>query len=195
MYLKRNIISKNILIGSLLGDLNLQYMGLNWRIRAIQHKKHEDWLRTVHFHLEPDPTRVLKYDRYNRVWFNTLTLDSYELGSIGFKFYPFATALSSGRKVVPSDIKHLLTEPAGLAAWFMDDGSRRGTSGYILCTDCFEDAEVELLREMLAVNFDIVDTSINRKDGNPRLRIKAGSATRFRNLVEPHIVPSFRYKL
>lgn len=70
-----------------------------------------------------------------------------------------------------------------------------GTSGYILCTDCFEDAEVELLREMLAVNFDIVDTSINRKDGNPRLRIKAGSATRFRNLVEPHIVPSFRYKL
>jgi len=43
MHFEKNIISKNILLGSLLGDLNLQYMGLNWRGRAIQHKKHEDW--------------------------------------------------------------------------------------------------------------------------------------------------------
>jgi hypothetical protein len=195
MHFEKNVISKNILVGSLLGDLNLQYMGLNWRIRAIQHRKHEDWLKTVHFHLEPDSMRALKYDRYNRVWFNTLALDSNELNSIGFKFYPFATALSSGRKVVPSDIMHLLTEPAGLAAWFMDDGSKRSTSGYILCTDCFKDEEVELFRDMLATNFNIVDTSINRKDGNPRLRIKMGSASTFKNLVEPYIVPSFRYKL
>jgi hypothetical protein len=191
-----NLVSRNMLVGSLLGDLNMQYMGASWRIRALQHIKHEDWLRILHFHLEPNNlVRFPKYDKYNRIWFNTLTINSVELNNLGFKFYPYATPISVGRKVVPIDIANLLTEPEGLAAWFMDDGSKRSTSGYILCTDCFQDEEVDLLRDMLASNFGISETSINRKDGNPRLRIKAGSAVQFRSIIEPHIVPSFRYKL
>src|ERR1700755_1039953 len=98
MPFEKSIISRNILVGSLLGDLSLQYMGLNWRIRGLQHKNHEDWLKTVHSHLEPDPTRMLKYDHYNRVWFNTLALNSDQLNTIGFKFYPFANPTSVGRK-------------------------------------------------------------------------------------------------
>ena len=68
----------------------------------------------------------------------------------------------------------------------MGDGSKR-EGGYILCTDNFTLAEVEILREVLGTNFDINHTSINFKDGLPRLRILASSRERFKVLISPYV--------
>lgn len=62
----------------------------------------------------------------------------------------------------------------------MDDGSKRGLNGYILCTDCFKIDEVELLRQTLFDNFGLKYTSINDKDSKPRLRIKTDSDQDFK---------------
>jgi len=47
----------------------------------------------------------------------------------------------------------------------MDDGSKRGGSGYILCTDSFSVKDVEFLQGVLSENFNLQHTSINYKDG------------------------------
>ena len=98
----KNVCSKNLLVGSLLGDLNLQYTGRGFRIRILQHFKHEDWVYFLSKNLGYNGSDVL-YDKYNRAYFNTFS--SSHLNEIGFLFYPYATVIKSGPKKVLMKLK------------------------------------------------------------------------------------------
>lgn len=89
------LCSKNLLVGSLLGDLNLQYMGKGWRVRAIQNIKHEDWVLFLSENLTYSNSGLL-YDKYNRVYFNSFS--QVDLNEVGFAFYPEANVLKVGLK-------------------------------------------------------------------------------------------------
>jgi len=104
------------------------------------------------------------------------------------------------KKIVNMEILDMLNE-FGLAIWFMDDGHcEKGNSGY-LNTMGFTKEENELivkwLWERFRVKSNIVAAGKSRNGKNVLYRVRLVKATweHFCNIVEPHILPSLRYKL
>lgn len=82
-------------------------------------------------------------------------------------------------------------EPLGLAIWFMDDGSKEGTSGYLLCTNSFSNQDIDIIQRMLLFKFGI---NTSKQKGNS-IYIMSDSKNAFKKLIEPYIVNSMKYKL
>jgi hypothetical protein len=75
----------------------------------------------------------------------------------------------------------------------MDDGSRNRSSIY-LNTQQFDESSQRALADALLDQWGIVCTP-NRDKTYVRLRVAVRTVARFSGLVEPHILPMFRYKL
>lgn len=76
----------------------------------------------------------------------------------------------------------------------MDDGGA-DRSGYIFHTNNFTHTEVELLISVLKANFDLDCTKHKAKGNKPLIYVTSGSASKFKSLVEPYVIPHFAYKL
>lgn len=79
----------------------------------------------------------------------------------------------------------------------MDDG-QVDRSGFIYHTNSFTLNEVQLLVKVLKNKFDLNCSIHTRRDkvNKPHfIYIKADSWVKFKNLVEPHVIPHFKYKL
>jgi len=94
-----------------------------------------------------------------------------------------------GKKRVPE----LLLDPLILAVWFMDDGSRSYKT-YYLNTQQFDRTDQERLVAMLGRQFNL-RAYLNRDKSYLRIRLSVESARRFREIVRPHILTCFEYKL
>ena len=74
----------------------------------------------------------------------------------------------------------------------MDDGYK-ANSGYLLCTESFSDRSIEnLLAALRALD---LSCSAHKTTNGLRIYIKAKSKARFIELVKPHMVEHFYYKL
>ena len=80
-----------------------------------------------------------------------------------------------------------------LAVWFMDDGSKSHRALY-LNTQQFEPEDQMRLLEMLKTQFGIHAT-LNRDKTYHRIRIAVRSVDRFIELIRPHLLNEFEYKL
>jgi LAGLIDADG DNA endonuclease family len=77
--------------------------------------------------------------------------------------------------------------------WFMDDGSRSRSSVY-LNTQQYDRASRERLLRLLREQWGI-EATLNRDKIYYRARISVVGTARFVELVEPFLLPEFRYKL
>lgn len=99
-----------------------------------------------------------------------------------------------GPKVVPSNIKELLT-PLSLAYWICDDGTfEKKTQAIILCTECFDLAGVTLLTEVLVDNFKL-DCTIYAGATGHRIRILKKSLPEAQALLKDRMPPMMQYKI
>ena len=80
-----------------------------------------------------------------------------------------------------------------IAVWFMDDGSKSYKTCY-LNTQRFDYLSQKRLIQMLKKQYKI-DSSLNRDKEYYRIRIKQGSAERFKKLIKNYIIPEMKYKL
>ena len=85
---------------------------------------------------------------YSSVSFATLALPC-------FNDYRNLFYNSNNLKIVPSNISNLLS-PRGLAYWIMDDGQQVKRGGVTLCTDSFNSQEINILRDALKTNFNLI---------------------------------------
>lgn len=198
-YKKSLVVTKHqrdILIGLLLGDGCLEVLpkGDSARLKleySGKQKAYVDWLyETFQSWTHSKPKQKITHafgKTYTKYWFTTLS-------SPIFKEY-FDLFYRDHRKVIPSTIGELLT-PIGLAVWFMDDGSTKSkeSRGRILCTHAFSQKEVLLLCDVLKEKFFLEATPRKQKDGT-EIYISGHSSTQLRNLIEPYVVSSMRYKL
>jgi len=98
-------------------------------------------------------------------------------------------------KIVPLNIADILTA-VSLAYWIMGDGTWVG-SGVRIQTDNFTLKEVNLLIDVLNSKFGF-SSSINvanKSKGQYSIYIPKKDLDLLRNLVTPHILPSFLYKI
>jgi hypothetical protein len=102
-------------------------------------------------------------------------------------------------KFVPEDF--ILT-PISLANWFMGDGSSTYNNQNAmhgvrinLSTEKFSSHDLDLLEAQLA-KFEIYDIArVLCECGGYRLMIKTDFSSKFMDVVEPHMVTSFKYKI
>lgn len=185
-----------ILIGTLLGDGCLEVNGQNVRLKIdhnINQKQLTDWIFSEFKKFcSKEPYFLDQIDvRTNKVYhhYRFSTLNSYIFNQFHRTFYLLK------HKIVPTNIRNLLTNPLSLAVWYMDDGfRRRDCNGLYLCSSAFNKREQLLLLEVLKKNFNI-DAKVHYAAGNARIYISAAYAKQFCNLVRKFVVPDLSYKL
>ena len=195
-------LQKDLVLGTLLGDGNLQTeTGNNWRYRAVHKTAHESYLfhkyeLLKNFCTSPpklynfvDPRTNMQYSRYT---FQTTTADEFRY--YGQLFYKQQQD-KSWKKTVPLNIATLLT-PQALAYWYMDDGALkwRGRSNAVrLCTDSFSLEEINLLKSTLETKFSL-KVSLQKKDAIQRLCILEESYPKLKDLIAQYLIPCMYYK-
>ena len=195
---------REMLIGALLGDAHIGRSGLNKAFISFEQSKQKyEYLSYLHkitreagFNLK-EPVVYSRVDsRYSNktnesLYFRTESLE--ELKPLADMFLD-----SEGKKIVPLNIAENLTT-RGLAFWIMDDGQQVKRGGVTLCTDSFKSEEVNVLRETLKTNFNLI-TTIHQKAGKidsvyERIYINKSSLDEIKPLLKEHFHDSMLYKI
>ena len=181
---------REVLIGTLLGDgsLNSDGWSKNYRLNITQGDKQKDYLFWKFEGFRNCCVSSPSYQKLNDSW-RIRTISHREFNLYAGEFYP------RGRKTVPQNILNLLT-PLSLSVWFMDAGALGSRcDGYVINSQNFTYQENEILRLYLNRKFSLNEISIHKDKKWWRLYVRKGSLARFRSLIEPHMIPSMKYKL
>ncbi|MFH1364684.1 MAG: hypothetical protein ABIH52_03420 [Candidatus Aenigmatarchaeota archaeon] len=191
--------SKQILLGSLLGDGTLSYSSKTKKsayYRETHSSKQEGYLIWknmicfTHF-----VSRLIKYKQfektqqkyYEKIRVSTrssdLFLDLREL------FYP------NGIKVVSREILNQLNE-LGIAVWYCDDGNYHFLKKNVrILTDSFSYNEQKLIQEWFKEEWNLNCKITRRKTGSYYIEFNVKESAKFLYLIKDYIPPSMRYKL
>jgi hypothetical protein len=179
-----------VLTGTLLGDGCLAKHGHYHRL-FVKHKLKQESLALFKYETFRDfitmsPNRFdqrLKGRRYPCVQFVTRTNPV---------FTEWHSRFYRDRKIVPSDIAHDLS-PLALAVWLMDDGAA-DYAGVTFQTHSFSREEVDRLATVLRTRFHL-STGIRANRGGWIIYIYAASVPQLSEIVQPHLLEDFSYKL
>ena len=188
-----------ILIGSLLGDSYAEKHGNGTRFCFQQEHSNNAYLLWFHSFISKlgycNPraatpkilTRLGKGGKIRQLSrFKTFTFTNFNW--IQEAFY------ESGVKIVPPIVEKFLS-PLALAVWIMDDGSIV-SSGLKIATNSFNQAEVQMLCEILKRKFNLNASRISAGVPNQyNIYISKFSIKALTNIVGPHMHPSMYYKL
>ena len=174
---------RDVVVGTLLGDGAMRCKAN--ALLEINHSFHQrdyvDWKFTHLSSLVATPPKV-RHGNGGRIAYRFVTRSLPELTPYYWLFY------GSGQKTVPS----VELSPLTLAVWFMDDGCRSRNAVY-LNTQQFDLNSQEQVLRMLRDQWGI-EGSLNRDKVYYRVRISVADTPRFVRIIEPHVLPTFRYK-
>lgn len=183
-----------VILGTVLGDTHLYKRYENGHTagtcnHCVQQK---EWIFKKYEYLKNianTPKLIDKYDirflnpNYQQWYFYIRSNPA--LDDIYVKFY------KNKKKYINKNLFSQI-EALGLATWYMDDGSKyQDYGGYLLCTHSFSEEDLKILQEVLFFKFNI-NTSLNANNG---LYILNDSKQTFKNLIEPYIIETMKYKL
>lgn len=186
-------IQQAIVVGSLLGDANLcaNWSKTNYRMQ-VRHSQHQEeyvwWKYNQLKEIVITPPKV--YEPTRCVHFRTVS-------------HPTLTVLhkifySHGKKMITAEMQHFIEDPVVVAVWFMDDGNvcrhNNNVYGYHLNTQSFSQSENQSLQTVFGAVWGLRCT-VQKNNGYYRLYFGAEEADDFRALIQPHIIPTMRYKL
>ena len=193
----KDIIS--IFYGTLLGDSHIEKRCGNVRITFQQENKNCEYLYWLWKEIsianyctliKPKLKKRIGYKGKIRFYYKFST---YTYSSLNFLYNEYYYNNSSYKRV-PLNINEKLT-PLALACWIMDDGGRVGV-GLKLATNAFIKEDIELLKNALLVNFNIISTL--HKSGKLNqwiIYIPKSEIKNLQNIVKPYIVKSMLYKI
>ena len=180
-----NRIQRDLVIGSLLGDgyLMPSTAGCCFRVsHGSQQADYVDWKFGLLGSYVRTPPRWCGGSYYFR------TVTHPDLSELRRLFY-----VDGSTKNVPMDLLERELTAFGLTVWFMDDGAldRRQVR---INSQGFSEFENAALIRFLRAKFGI-EARLNRDKDRFRLRIGDAGVERFRELVEPYLIPTMLYKL
>lgn len=189
----------NVIIGSLLGDANLECRskGIRFPITArfrVHHgekqKEYVWWKYKILENFVSKEPREISWDNPKRnlheksLYFHTKS--SKEFGILHGLFY------KDGVKILPTEIFDFLS-PQVLAVWFMDDGSNN-KNNITINTHGFTKDEQEVIIEFFKKEYSINSSLIKDRD-KWKISIGVHDKSSFLSIIKPFIIPSMIYKV
>ncbi len=189
-------LQKDILVGLLLGDGNLEFDGYkSSRLQIKQAESKKEYVLWL-FDRFKETVRTPPKQRLDTMqwYFGTRSTPDFE--------YFRTIFYQNRRKIVPRTIGELFRSPITLAVWYMDDGGLdyrlKSHYSFTLSTDAFRIEEVRLLQNVLKKRFNIqssIQTPSSRGTKYVKLYIGKDGRDRFLETIQPHILSCFLYKL
>lgn len=182
---------QEVLTGTLLGDGSLPVHGRYPRL-FVKHKADHEALAMFKYEMFREfismpPHRFdQRLDGHNYPCVQFVTRTNAEFSAWRRRFY------RGRRKIVPVDIARDLL-PLALAVWLMDDGAA-DYAGLTFQTHSFTRAETNRLAAVLRRKYDL-RTSVRANRGSWIVYVYAEGMPRIQEIVAPHILPEFEYKL
>ena len=175
---------KSVIIGSLLGDgtMRCKTNALFEVNHSFKQKEYVDWKYEKLRNLVRTPPKQRKGNG-RRIAYRFTTLSLPELTKFYHQFY------NSGEKRIPTD---LILDPLQLAIWFMDDGSKSRKTVYFNTQQFSIDCQRHLIEKLEGFG---LKCSLNKDKSYYRLWLAVSSVKRFKNLIQPYLLPMFFYKL
>lgn len=194
---------KAIAVGTMLGDASLQTQrkdGKSWRLKYQMSARFPDYAERLCRDFGEDwiPTKPHGIRRLNSQMVGFQTLTSENLTAIADLFMEAKGGGKYKKVYKPGLITQHLTDE-GLAYWFMDDGGlgdftpNEGKQVY-LHTQGFTEEEVNGMCQELEQKFGLQAWAKPNK-GAHLIAISGNSYEKFKELVEPYLVPSMMRKL
>lgn len=196
MICELSAMQKDILIGLMLGDGNLEFDGYRGaRLQVKQSEERKEYVMWLYSHFAEFVRTPPKQRPDTRQWyFGTRFFENFE--DLRQSFYAYRI------KKMPQNITDLVQSPITLAVWFMDDGRldyrAKSHFAYHIATDSFKESEVKILEQLLKEKFDIsakTYLSLCRGKKYPKIYIGKDGRERFTEIVAPYILPCFGYKI
>ncbi|MBL7159087.1 hypothetical protein ISS85_01290 [Candidatus Microgenomates bacterium] len=188
---------KQIVIGTILGDAYLQKTGKeNARLRLEHSIKQKDYIfwkyKELEKYMQDKPKKLVRFNpvfKKEYTYYRCQSHSSPIFGKLRRKFY------LDNKKVIPSDIKHLLNESLALAVWYMDDGYyyHRDNIAFIYLSN-FDKNSSNLLLEVLEKNFNLFPILKTKKKGK-NLVFTVSDTKKLIEIIKNSIITSMRYKL
>jgi len=180
---------REMLYGDLFGDGHLASTSTSSAYYTCTHSIEQvPFVEWKHNMLQPLSSRIRQGKTWQMVrgaFYPYVTMGTWtngELGALRALFYP------DGQKHLRPDLVELLT-PLSLATWYMGDGSRNRYTGVFhagLAVD------MEPIARTLSKRFEMIFKAV-RYEKEWHLRVM--EPEKFFNLVRPHIIPCFLYKI
>ena len=188
--LRLSDLQKSVLVGKILGDGSLMptLTGKSYRLQVEHQLKQEEYVAWTADIFKDWVISGLRYSERNRsVRFRTISHP--EITMMRKLFY------LGKRKIIPKNIRKLLTHPLSIAVWFMDDGGVSSSKRAVtISTHCFSKKDNKIIIDCLKKNFGI-QANLNWDGKGSRLYIPVNNIAKFKQLVAPYILPSMQYKL
>ena len=181
-------LQRSIIIGSILGDGYLRIVPRRFNAfleinHSFAQREYVDWkfemLKSI---CRSGPK--MRNGNGARIAYRFTTRQMTEITELFSAFY------ANGKKRIPDSIQ---LDPIMLAVWFMDDGSKCGTSSVYLNTQQFNAGDQARCMKMLSELG--IESALNRDKEYWRVRLKMSSLFRLKSLVAPYIIPSMTYKI
>lgn len=188
-------LQRELIIGLILGDGHLETQnGLTYRLKvehSIKQKEYVDWL----YHNFSEWVNQSPRARVKKSFDKEVTAYGFTTYSSGLlRFYAQQFYLGK-KKIIPKLIKKLLS-PRSIAVWFMDDGSYKSKDHrtYIIHALGYSKPELMLVIDALKKKFGI-NAGLHKQYDKWRIYVYSDSAQKFRELIEPYVIPEMKYKL
>ena len=179
---------KSLIIGTILGDGYLRIIpGRNNAFLEINHsfsqKQYVDWKFEKLQNICISRPKIRKGNG-NRIAYRFYTKQYPDLTKFYNNFY------KNDYKIVPDNLK---LDAVALSVWFMDDGSKCGSSNFYLNTQQFTKKEQEFLIKKLSILG--LKARLNKDKIYYRIRFLSSSVPRLKEILKENLIPSMKYKL
>ncbi len=194
--LKLNPRQRSLIVGLMLGNgvLESEDKGRTYRLKVeypIQKREYVDWIYWQLKNLVPQKPQI-EVKQSGGKSFQSYYFRTYSLGSLRFYAHQF---FRTGKKVIPKLLKKLL-DPVAMAVWFMDRGTLKSNRypTYIIDTIGYSKKELIAVKKIFQDKFGIL-IGMHKRYGKFCIYIYSDYAKKFKNLIEPYIISSMKYKL
>ncbi|NIO23292.1 MAG: hypothetical protein GTN38_04680 [Candidatus Aenigmarchaeota archaeon] len=194
---KINEESKQILLGSLLGDGAVYQRAKNTsyysEVHSIKQKDYLLWKNAICFEKFDSKIRTYKgYEKKQGKYYEKIGVYSRSLNNLLIYrklFYP--NGIKKVRQEILDQINGL-----GLAIWYCDDGSYHLTKKVVrIMTDSFSYSEQRIIQKWFKGKWNLHCKIIKRKRGSFYIKFDAKESEKFLNLIKHHVPDSMLYKL
>lgn len=181
-------LQESVIIGTVLGDGYLRFFpNRKNALLAINHsfkaKDYVDWKYSVLRNVTASGPKMRDTNGGRRAYrFYTKQLP--EITELYKKFY------KNHKKVIPDE---LVLNSTILAVWYMDDGSKCGTSSFYINTQQYTvNDQKKLLKKLEDLG---LKARLNKDKCYWRIRFLSESIPKLRNLIQDKVIASMKYKI